>query len=135
MLDSTAVTARLGCTTVARLTMAIKSDQASTVGSTTTITGNVVGRGDLRIQGNIKGSVRVEGRIEVSSDANVEGPIEGTSLVLQGNAKGDIVVAGTVSFGPHSSYSGVVRAANVTIAPGAEVSAELDTGFDLHLNI
>ncbi len=115
--------------------MAIKNDRASIVGSTTTITGNLAGSGDLRIEGSVKGSVRVAGHIEVASDASINGPIEGTSLVLQGRASGDIVVSETVSFGPHSNYSGVVRAANVTIAPGAEVAAELDTGFDLHLNI
>lgn len=115
--------------------MAVTNNKASIIGSTTVITGNVSGRGDLRVDGTVKGGVTVDGQIEVMAEASIEGPIEGNDLFLQGRAQGDVVASGTVSLGPRAQYSGVIRAANVTIAPGARVAADLDTGFDLHLNI
>lgn len=115
--------------------MAVTNNKASIIGSNSVITGNVSGRGDLRVEGTVKGAISVDGRIEVLGDATVEGPLEASDLLLQGRAQGDVVASGTVSLGPRASYSGVIRAANVTIAPGAQVAADLDTGFDLHLNI
>jgi cytoskeletal protein CcmA (bactofilin family) len=115
--------------------MAIKNEQVSSIGPTTHVTGHISGRGGLDVSGTVRGSVRIDGPLQIGEQAKVEGPVEAERAVVQGSLDGDISARGNVAFGPRATFSGAIRAGAVTIAPGARISATLDTDFDLSLNI
>ncbi|MEN9577665.1 MAG: hypothetical protein RJA70_674 [Pseudomonadota bacterium] len=115
--------------------MVVKRSEGSVVGAATEITGNVSGRGALRVDGRINGSLSVDGPVEVTAGSEVRGPLRAESLVLDGVLEGDVDVAGAISVGPRARFQGTLRGARVTIAAGAEVQADLQTDFELKLSI
>lgn len=116
-------------------TMAGINSDKSVLGSLTEITGNVSGQGSLRVDGKVTGNVAVSGPLEVSAGASIQGDVSGESLDLDGTVVGDVECSGPVSIGSQAEYKGVLKAERVSLAPGAKVSARLDTQFDLSLDI
>jgi cytoskeletal protein CcmA (bactofilin family) len=105
------------------------------IGQGTEITGNVSGRGALRIEGRVSGSVNVTGPLEVLADARVNGDVTGESLVLTGALTGDVDVRGPVTVGAQASYQGTLRAARVSIVAGANFVGRIENDFELELSI
>lgn len=58
----------------------------------TQISGDVNCKGDLRLDGTIKGNVKVSGRLVMGHDAHIEGLVECENAEISGRIKGDIKV-------------------------------------------
>jgi cytoskeletal protein CcmA (bactofilin family) len=112
-----------------------KSTDISVVGQVTEITGNVSGRGALRIEGKVSGSVTVTGALEITADGRVTGDVSGESLTLGGSLSGDVDVRGPVVIGPQAAYQGTLRAGRVSLAAGASFSGRIENDFELELSI
>ena len=61
------------------------------VGSGSLITGNVTVPGLLRIDGDIDGDVRAQGRVIIGEEARVRGNIRAASVSVGGMVQGDII--------------------------------------------
>lgn len=61
------------------------------VGSGALIAGNVTVPGLLRIDGDIDGDVRAEGRVIIGEDARVRGSIRAAAVSVGGMVQGDII--------------------------------------------
>jgi len=131
-----AVTAAVPCISVrGQSPMASTKSSSSVVSATTEITGNISGQGDLRIDGRVNGNISISGELLIAEDANVNGDISGTQVALEGQLTGSVDAAGPVHIGPRATYRGSIRGERLSIAPGASVAADLDTPFDLNLDI
>jgi cytoskeletal protein CcmA (bactofilin family) len=115
--------------------MASKSSDSSVLGPQTEVRGNISGQGGLRVDGKVQGNVSVDGALEISAGASITGDVSGASLKLDGSLLGDIDSQGPVSIGPRAEYRGVLKGERIAVAPGARVSAQIDTQFDLNLDI
>ena len=89
------------------------------LGSDTEVLGDLRAKGQVRIDGLVKGSVYVEGELEVGRTGRVEGEkVEAGSVQIHGEVKAE-VVAGRVSLSKTARFTGTVRAQALDVEAGA----------------
>ena len=64
----------------------------SIIGSGSAVDGDIDVDGLLRIDGDVRGSLRVTGKVVVGSAGRVEAPIRARSAIIGGTVKGDVYV-------------------------------------------
>jgi cytoskeletal protein CcmA (bactofilin family) len=65
----------------------------SIIGAGSAVDGDIDVNGLLRIDGDVRGSVRVTGKIIVGASGRIEAPIRAKSAIIGGIVKGDIYVS------------------------------------------
>ena len=70
--------------------MATKEQEITQIGHSVTIKGDISGNSDVRVAGNINGSITIEGELIVERQGFVEGEIKTTTAVIAGSVKGNI---------------------------------------------
>lgn len=73
-------------------------DTASTsiVGRGTELTGDVVGSGQLRVEGRVDGTIRMDGEVQIAAEGTVEGRIEADEVVAAGRVSGTVTARDAV---------------------------------------
>jgi cytoskeletal protein CcmA (bactofilin family) len=110
-----------------------QNTEMSILGPSSRVTGRVSGKGGIRIEGKLVGTVGVSGPAEVAEGASIEGDVNAESLDLGGNLVGNVTTTGAVVVRAGSLLHGEVKGAEVAIEPGARVSIRLDTPFELNI--
>ena len=86
----------------------------------TTVEGTVVASGRVRIDGVVRGEVRVDGPVEVGPDGEVVAPsLHARSLRVAGTVRADVHADATVEVWRGGVLEGDVRAAALDVEPGA----------------
>src|SRR5690606_7367409 len=86
----------------------------------TVINGEVVGTGRVRVNGEIKGNVRIDGVLEVAESGSVVGEmVEAREVKVLGRIKANVVAGGKVEIWKGGVLIGDVRAAALDIEEGA----------------
>lgn len=91
----------------------------SVLSPTVVITGEIVAKEDLRIDGNVKGNINCEGKIIIGPKGCVVGNIECNCIELMGQINGDVLVHDIFILRATSHFKGEVNTANLEIEPGA----------------
>jgi cytoskeletal protein CcmA (bactofilin family) len=107
----------------------------SVLGPATRVTGRITGDGALRIEGAVKGDVNVRGDAELSEGGSLEGNLRGNSLEILGTLLGDAEAAGVIAVRSSARVRGELCATEVSIEAGAQVSARLETEFELDFGV
>jgi len=101
----------------------------SLIGSGTTIEGNIMFSGGLRIDGHVKGNVKAApnkaGTLVVSEMAKVEGEIEVAHVVINGTVAGPVRATEYVELLPKARVTGNVSYKSIEIHVGAIVMGQL----------
>jgi len=101
----------------------------SLIGAGTTISGDISFVGGLRIDGEVKGNVRVAGdqpgTLVISEHARVEGEISVSHLVVNGTVIGPIHAQEFLELQPRARVTGDVEYNNVEMHLGAVVQGRL----------
>ncbi len=85
----------------------------------TEVLGDLKAKGQVRIDGLVRGSVYVEGELEVGRTGRIEGErIEAQAVQIHGEVKADIV-AGKVALSKTARFTGSVRAQALDVEAGA----------------
>jgi cytoskeletal protein CcmA (bactofilin family) len=85
------------------------------------ITGNLSTNGHLRLDGSIKGNVKVT--LEVSAGASIDGEVlEVESLLLHGSIKANVTARGKITISKTGRLIGDVKATSLDIETGAVFS-------------
>ena len=71
---------------------ATTSNASTMIGAGTTITGDLLSNGDIRIDGILKGNLKGKSKIIIGTDGVVEGNIEGLHADIMGHVTGTIKV-------------------------------------------
>ncbi|HZJ09806.1 MAG TPA: polymer-forming cytoskeletal protein [Trueperaceae bacterium] len=86
----------------------------------TTLIGQLIGEGRVRVHGHVKGNVKVKGVLEVSQAGVVEGElVEADEVKILGRVRADVVAGGKVEIWSGGELIGNVRAASLDIEEGA----------------
>lgn len=86
----------------------------------TTLLGQLVAEGRVRVHGEVKGNVKVNGVLEVSQAGTVEGQlIEADEVKILGRVRANVVAGGKVEIWSGGELIGNVRAASLDIEEGA----------------
>ncbi len=106
-----------------------KSKIDTLVGAGTTITGDVVFSGGLRVDGEIRGNIRAAGEqastLVVSEHARIEGEIVVSHVVINGTVLGPVVSSGFVELQAKARVTGDVEYNSIEIHLGALVEGRL----------
>lgn len=113
--------------------MARPSSDVSVLGPSTRVTGRVTGAGSLRIEGQVRGDVRISGDAELGPGASIEGNVTAASLDIAGSLVGDVDASGPVAIRDGAVVRGDLKGSEISIEPGSRVAVRLTTEFELDL--
>lgn len=91
----------------------------NTFAQDTSIKGNVESKGDLRIDGQLEGTLDCKGRVVVGPDAKIKGTIQCSNAEIFGNVEGDIVASDMLSLKSSAIILGNLIMGKLTVEPGA----------------
>ncbi len=100
---------------------------ASVIGRTSVVRGNVRGEGNLEILGRIEGDVSVTGDIVLAESAGVRGNLNGASVTVAGQVQGDIRGSEAVLVESGAKVIGDLLAPRIGVAAGALVKGNVRT--------
>ena len=105
------------------------SKMESLIGVGTRIEGDVVFKGGLHIDGEVRGNISCEnpqeGTLEISDKANVEGSITVGHVVVNGTVTGPIFASHSLELMPQARVTGDVEYHQIEIHQGAVIQGRL----------
>src|ERR671920_1577776 len=104
-----------------------KSDQIpfSIIASDMTVIGDLETDGVVRIEGRVRGTVRVGAQVLVAAGAVIEGDLHTQEAVVAGQVSGAIVARERVELQATAVVAGDIHTPRIAIVEGAKVSGEV----------
>jgi cytoskeletal protein CcmA (bactofilin family) len=100
-----------------------ESSQQNIIAKDTKIVGDIESKGAFRIDGQIEGNLKTEGKIVVGKSGFVNGNIEGTNADFEGSFSGKLNLSGTLSLKSSAYIQGEVEVGKLAVEPGATFNA------------
>jgi cytoskeletal protein CcmA (bactofilin family) len=97
----------------------VLSNSINIIGSTTNIVGDIVSENDIRIDGNIKGTIQTKGRVVVGQSGIIIGNIICQNAEISGNVEGKMNVTELLSLKGTSNINGEILTGKLAIEPNA----------------
>ncbi len=94
------------------------------------IEGKIEGSGHVRIAGNFKGDVRVQGNLTIEAGARVTGGVSANTVVIGGELEGNIDAASRVEILQTGVLNGDLKAGSLTVAAGSRMNGRVEFGWD-----
>ena len=99
------------------------------IGQGTILSGDLVFRGGLHLDGTVKGDISAEEgedvTLTVSEKGEVIGDVRVSNMILNGSVVGDVYVSGRVELAPQARVTGSLYYNLLEMAMGAEVNGQL----------
>jgi cytoskeletal protein CcmA (bactofilin family) len=102
----------------------------SLLASGLTIEGKIEGAGHVRIAGNFKGDVHVQGNLTIEPGAKVTGGVRAHTVVVGGELEGNIDAASRVELLQTGVLNGDLKAGSLTVAAGSRMRGRAEFGWD-----
>ena len=83
------------------------------------VKGDILSKSNVRINGEVLGSVKSEGKLIIGSNAYVEGCIKAVELLVEGCVKGEILVENRVHLKLTAKLFGDLSCKQLVLEPGA----------------
>ena len=113
--------------TQARTDTALKE---SVIAAGLTIEGKIEGSGHVRIAGQFKGDVIVQGNLTIEAGAHVTGGVKADTVVVGGQLDGNIDAASRVELLQTGVLNGELKAGSLTVAAGSRMRGKAEFGWD-----
>lgn len=94
----------------------------------TDIIGDITCKGDIRIDGKLKGTLNCEGRVVVGQGGLIEGTINCSNADISGSLKVNITVKELLTLKSSSNLVGDINTNKLQIEPGANFSGNCKMG-------
>ncbi len=104
--------------------------QESLIAADITIEGKIEGGGSVRIAGNFKGDVNVQGDLTIELGAKLTGGVRADKVSIAGELEGNVVEASHVDLLQTGAVIGDLKAGSVTVAAGARMRGKAEFGWD-----
>jgi cytoskeletal protein CcmA (bactofilin family) len=96
------------------------------------VRGRVSGEGDLVVEGQIEGDVRLRGDLTVGDGGSVVGDtIEAHAVRVDGRIEGNVAASGPVHLGSGAKVHGDLAGSGISIDDGAEFAGRIECDFEL----
>jgi len=89
------------------------------IGKETSCEGQLVSSGSLRIDGDFKGEIKIQGDLIIGEKAMVEASIEARNIFIGGYVRGNIQTNGKVDLTPTGAFFGDMLVGKLNIEEGA----------------
>ncbi|MEO8191116.1 MAG: polymer-forming cytoskeletal protein [Acidobacteriota bacterium] len=100
------------------------------LGSGTRFVGELSGDEDIVVNGRFHGTLRVDRRVTVGPEGEVEGEIHARQVVVGGRVKGDVHASERAELTSSGAVEGSVHAPKVVIAEGARLEGSVAMSKD-----
>jgi cytoskeletal protein CcmA (bactofilin family) len=105
------------------------SRKESLIAADITIEGKIEGGGSVRIAGNFKGDVNVQGDLAIESGAKLIGSVRAANVTIAGELEGNIEEATRVDLTPSAVVVGDVKSGSLTVVAGARMRGQAEFGW------
>jgi len=102
----------------------------SLIASDLTIEGKIQGTGHVRIAGQFKGDVNVEGDLTIEKGAKLTGGVRASKVTVAGELEGNIESAQRVELLESGLIAGDVKAGALTVAAGSRMRGQVEFGWE-----
>ena len=103
-------------------------ETVNTIGFGTVITGDFQSKGDIRVDGILKGSVNTSGKVVLGKDGVIEGDVICNSADVSGVIKAKITVSQLLSLKATAKLNGDIITNKLSIEPGAVFTGSCSMG-------
>jgi cytoskeletal protein CcmA (bactofilin family) len=107
------------------------SGDANVLGRSVRIRGRVSGDGDLRLEGDVDGDVKIGGALEVGDGATLNGNVVANSVLIDGSLTGDVDAQGPVHIRAGARVAGNMSGSEIALEEGAAFTGRIDASFEL----
>jgi cytoskeletal protein CcmA (bactofilin family) len=91
----------------------------------TRFVGEIAGRRAVRVEGQLKGTVKIEAPFEVVEGASVEAEVHATVVRVAGNVVGNITASGLVDLAASAVVKGDILAPALRVVEGAKLEGKV----------
>ena len=102
----------------------------SVIAAGLTIEGKIEGAGHVRIAGEFKGDVNVQGNLTIEPGAHLTGGVKADTVVVGGQLDGNIDAASRVELLQTGVLNGELKAGSLTVAAGSRMRGKAEFGWD-----
>ena len=95
-----------------------------------TIEGKIEGAGHVRIAGEFKGDVNVQGNLTIEPGAHLTGGVKADTVIVGGQLDGNIDAASRVELLQTGVLNGELKAGSLTVAAGSRMRGKAEFGWD-----
>lgn len=106
-----------------------RETKESLIAANLTIEGKIQGTGDVRIAGQFKGDVDVQGDLTIEVGAKLTGGVRANKVVVAGELNGNIEAAVRVELLESGVINGDLKAGSLTVAAGSRMRGQADFGW------
>jgi cytoskeletal protein CcmA (bactofilin family) len=117
----------------APVTTPVRADASmkeSVIAAGLTIEGKIEGSGHVRIAGDFKGDVNVQGNLTIEQGAHLTGGVKADTVVIGGQLDGNIDAASRVELLQTGVLNGELKAGSLTVAAGSRMRGKAEFGWD-----
>ena len=100
----------------------------NTIGAGTIVTGDIQSKGDIRLDGILKGSVNTSGKVVLGKEWIIEGDVICNSADISGTIKAKITVSQLLSLKATAKLNGEIITNKLSIEPGASFTGSCSMG-------
>ena len=104
------------------------TETVNTIGVGTVIMGDIQSKGDIRLDGTLKGSVNTTGKVVLGKEGLVEGDVVCNSADISGTIKAKITVSQLLSLKATAKLNGDIVTNKLSIEPGASFTGSCSMG-------
>ena len=105
----------------------VRTADRSIIGEQISIEGTIRGRGDLVVEGTVKGSIEVEGHhLTIGAKGEVESEIHAANVTISGKLKGNVNAKGKVKITKEADFNGEIKAKSISVEDGAHLKAAIE---------
>ena len=104
------------------------TEMINAIGAGTTITGDVQSKGDIRIDGTLKGSVNTTGKVVLGKEGVIEGDVVCNNADIAGVLKAKITTTELLSLKSTAKLNGDITTNKLSIEPGASFTGSCSMG-------
>lgn len=106
----------------------VASGSINVIGADTTIEGNIMSNGDVRIDGTLVGSVKTTSKLVLGVSGKVEGDIEAKSADISGKVMGNAKVSEILFLKSTSRVHGDISTDKLVVESGGEFNGKCEMG-------
>jgi cytoskeletal protein CcmA (bactofilin family) len=96
-----------------------QSNTSNIITKGTMLEGNLETNGNIRIEGDVKGSVKTEAKIVIGQSSKIDGDVTAQNAEVEGELKGNIRVYDTLILKPSSLIHGDITTNKLIVESGA----------------
>lgn len=104
------------------------SDHINMIGDGTVVDGKVTSSGDMHVRGKILGAIRVEGKIVIAQEGEVEGEVVAENADIAGRIDGDVRIDGRLILKSTARIEGNIFTDRLVIEEGAVYNGNCEMG-------